>query len=108
MLSDIQTLQDVRRIVGDPQYTPTDPRDLCGRIFTTCYMASDNSSQETCKRAADLAAQIGRSVSRLTSDMSLVLSEMESFESYKTRKALCVFKKTISIAEAAVNLTGTK
>ena len=57
---DVQTLQDVRRIVSDTQYTPSDPQELCGRIFTTCYMASDNSSRETCKRAADLAAQIGR------------------------------------------------
>ena len=61
-MTDAQTLQDVRRIVGDSMYTPTDPCELCGRIFTTCYMASDNSSEETCIRAADLAAQIGRSV----------------------------------------------
>ena len=60
--ADTQTLQDVRCIVNDPQYTPSDPRELCGRIFTTCYMASDNSSQDTCTRAAELAQQIGRFV----------------------------------------------
>lgn len=59
-MTDLQTLQDVQRIVGDSKYTPTEPRELCSRIFTTCYMASDNSSQETCRRAADLADQIGR------------------------------------------------
>jgi len=60
---DTQTLQDVQRIVGDSHYIPSDPRELCGRIFTTCYMASDNSSQDTCERASDLAAQIGRFLS---------------------------------------------
>lgn len=61
-MADTQTLEDVRRIVNDSQYTPSDPRELCGRIFTTCYMASDNSSEETRKRSADLAEQIGRFV----------------------------------------------
>ena len=62
-VADVQTLHDVRRIVNDSQYTPSDPRELCGRIFTTCYMASDNTSKDTCKRAAELAEQIGRFVS---------------------------------------------
>jgi len=64
-VADEQTLQDVRRIVNDSNYTPSDPRELCGRIFTTCYMASDNSSKDTCKRAAEFAEQIGRFVSSL-------------------------------------------
>jgi len=59
-VTDVQVLQDVRRIVGDLQYTPTDPRQLCQRIFTTCYMGSDNSSHDTRQRAAELAEQIGR------------------------------------------------
>lgn len=53
-------LADVRTIVNQTSYTPQDPRELCGRILTTCYMASENSSQETCNRARDLAQQIGR------------------------------------------------
>jgi len=70
IVSDTQTLQDMRQIVGDPTYTPTNPQELCGRIFTTCYMASSNSSEETSQRAADLATQIGRCVTR--SQLSLV------------------------------------
>ncbi|XP_049748748.1 glutamine-dependent NAD(+) synthetase isoform X2 [Elephas maximus indicus] len=54
-----QVLADVRNIVGQATYTPQDPRDLCGRLLTTCYMASENSSQETCERARALAQQIG-------------------------------------------------
>lgn len=46
--------------MGDAAYDPQDPRELCGRVFTTCYMASENSSENTRGRARELAAQIGR------------------------------------------------
>ena len=46
--------------VGRGRDVPTDARQLCNQIFTTCYMGSDNSSQETRQRAGDFAAQIGR------------------------------------------------
>uniref|UniRef100_A0A452DUN8 Glutamine-dependent NAD(+) synthetase n=1 Tax=Capra hircus TaxID=9925 RepID=A0A452DUN8_CAPHI len=55
----LEVLADVRTIVNQPSYTPQDPRELCGRVLTTCYMASENSSQETCDRARELAQQIG-------------------------------------------------
>lgn len=48
-------------MVNDASYRPEDPRELTGRLFTTCYMGSENSSVETCNRAKELAAQIGRS-----------------------------------------------
>ncbi|EMP28143.1 Glutamine-dependent NAD(+) synthetase [Chelonia mydas] len=52
-------LADVRRIVNDETYTPEDSQEFCGHIFTTCYMASENSSQDTYNRAKLLAEQIG-------------------------------------------------
>ena len=57
---DRQVLEDVQRVVGDGCYHPEDPRELCGHLFTTCYMASENSSQDTRNRASELANQIGR------------------------------------------------
>lgn len=57
---DVHVVDDVRRIVGDPGYVPDDPRELCNRLFITCYMGSANSSAETRQRAKDLAEQIGR------------------------------------------------
>ncbi|ESO87061.1 hypothetical protein LOTGIDRAFT_177462 [Lottia gigantea] len=54
-----QVLSDCRRIVGEGDYFPTDPKELCGRIFTTCYMGSENSSSETKKRSKELAEDIG-------------------------------------------------
>lgn len=52
-------LADVRAIVNQTGYTPQEPQELCGRLLTTCYMASENSSGETRSRAAELAQQIG-------------------------------------------------
>ncbi|KAK7107921.1 glutamine-dependent NAD(+) synthetase-like [Littorina saxatilis] len=52
-------LSDIQRIVGQPDYVPKDPRELANRIFTTCYMGSENSSNETRNRSAQLANQIG-------------------------------------------------
>uniref|UniRef100_A0A8I6GEG1 Glutamine-dependent NAD(+) synthetase n=2 Tax=Rattus norvegicus TaxID=10116 RepID=A0A8I6GEG1_RAT len=54
-----QVLTDVQNLVDESSYTPQDPRELCGRLLTTCYMASENSSQETHNRATKLAQQIG-------------------------------------------------
>lgn len=56
---DSNATDDIRRIVGDPAYVPTDPRELCNRLFITCYMGSCNSSAETRQRAQELAEQIG-------------------------------------------------
>lgn len=74
-------LNDVRRVVGlakkknesgkneekkdkekgndENEYVPRDPRELCNRIFNTCYMGTSNSSKETRERAKALANEIG-------------------------------------------------
>lgn len=52
-------LSSIRKIVSDPNYTPTDPKELCGRLFFTCYMATENSSTDTKARAKQLSHQIG-------------------------------------------------
>ncbi|KZT07503.1 glutamine-dependent NAD(+) synthetase with GAT domain-containing protein [Laetiporus sulphureus 93-53] len=57
-----QVIADARRIVGeseDSTYIPTDPRELSNRIFHTCYMGTENSSEETRTRAKELAEAIG-------------------------------------------------
>ncbi|RLU27000.1 hypothetical protein DMN91_000799 [Ooceraea biroi] len=56
---DTQVLADIRKIVGDCEYTPVDPKQLCNTILFTCYMGTENSSAETKARAAELASQIG-------------------------------------------------
>ena len=40
-------------------YIPTNPKEFAGRIFVTCYMGTENSSEETRKRASNLAEEIG-------------------------------------------------
>ncbi|KAG7093662.1 glutamine-dependent NAD(+) synthetase [Marasmius oreades] len=57
-----QVIADARRIVGEPEgsdYVPSDPKEFCGRIFHTCYMGTENSSDETRQRAKQLAQDIG-------------------------------------------------
>ncbi|XP_062327707.1 glutamine-dependent NAD(+) synthetase [Osmerus eperlanus] len=66
-----QVLEDVQRVVGDGCYRPQDPRELCGHLFSTCYMASENSSQDTRNRATELANQIGSSHMNLSIDMAV-------------------------------------
>ena len=56
---DDHVLTDLRKIVNDSTYTPTSPNDLCSKLFVTCYMGTCNSSEDTKKRARDLASQIG-------------------------------------------------
>ncbi|KAI4882749.1 hypothetical protein NFI96_030579 [Prochilodus magdalenae] len=66
-----QVLEDVQRLVCDLSYKPEDPRELCGRLFTTCYMASENSSEDTRNRAKELAAQIGSNHLNINIDMAV-------------------------------------
>ena len=57
-----QVLKDARRVCSEPEgstWKPSSPRELCGRLFATCFMGSENSSRETRQRAKDLAHDIG-------------------------------------------------
>jgi len=54
-----KALDDIRVIVGEDDYTPNDPKELCGRIFVTLYLGTENSSTETRNRAKALGNPIG-------------------------------------------------
>eukprot|EP00475_Leptophrys_vorax_P032561 TRINITY_DN5040_c0_g1_i1.p1 TRINITY_DN5040_c0_g1~~TRINITY_DN5040_c0_g1_i1.p1 ORF type:complete len:716 (+),score=148.75 TRINITY_DN5040_c0_g1_i1:37-2148(+) len=56
---DQQVLDDVRRVVRDPSYTPKDSAELANLILHTTYMGSKNSSEDTRKRAEHLSKEIG-------------------------------------------------
>ena len=92
--SDNQVLEDVRRVVCDPYYRPQEPRELCGRVFTTCYMDSENSSEDTHNRAKELANQIGRwlsSLQRHWSLLSLSLSFLTFFVNFPLFLFISIF-----------------
>lgn len=55
----IFVLKTIRKIVGEEDYVPEDPKELVSRILWTCYMGTSNSSEDTKKRARDLAKFIG-------------------------------------------------
>uniref|UniRef100_A0A8C5FV51 Glutamine-dependent NAD(+) synthetase n=1 Tax=Gadus morhua TaxID=8049 RepID=A0A8C5FV51_GADMO len=79
-----QVLEDVRRVVCDPSYRPQEPRELCGRVFTTCYMDSENSSEDTHNRAKELANQIGST--HMTINIELAVKGMLGIFSLVTGK----------------------
>lgn len=57
-----QVLADVRRICGEAdgsKWVPQEPQEVSARMFVTCYMGTQNSSEETRSRARDLAKAIG-------------------------------------------------
>jgi len=58
-IKDDQVLADLRKIVNDINYYPSSAKDLCSKLFVTCYMATANNSEETKQRAGSLASQIG-------------------------------------------------
>lgn len=62
------TLADVRAVVSDPSYTPTDAKELCSRILVTCYMGSENNSAATKAHAKAIASDIGSSHIELAID----------------------------------------
>ncbi|MBM6386393.1 MAG: NAD(+) synthase [Paenibacillus sp.] len=78
-------LEDARRLAGDANYTPTDPREFAGRIFYTCYMGTSNSSNETRQRAKDLAAVIGSYHTDL--DMDTVVKSIHTLFTFVTGKS---------------------
>lgn len=55
---DKQVLSEIRCIVGQQNYFPSNANDLCNQLLTTCYMATENSSFETKNRAEQLSSQI--------------------------------------------------
>ncbi|KAI9262477.1 hypothetical protein EDC94DRAFT_648277 [Helicostylum pulchrum] len=78
-------LEDARRLAGDQNYTPTDPREFAGRIFYTCYMGTSNSSNETRQRAKDLAGVIGSYHTDL--DMDTVVKSIHTLFTFVTGKS---------------------
>ena len=51
-------LEDLRRIVGDKDFTPKKYQDIVNQIFVTSYLSTKNSGKETLRRAEDLAKGI--------------------------------------------------
>lgn len=57
-----EVIADARRMANvdaDSDYLPTDPKEFAGRIFHTCFMGTENSSNDTRSRAKLLAEAIG-------------------------------------------------
>jgi len=68
---DETALANVRRVTGDNNYVPSDPTEMCNRVLVTCYMGSENSSEETKARAKKLSSQIGSYHLNISIDMAV-------------------------------------
>jgi NAD+ synthase (glutamine-hydrolysing) len=84
------TLQDLRRVTGDDNFTPTKPEDIVSRLFHSCYMGTVNSSKETESRAKRLAEKIGAYHSNITIDETITAHEamVEKALSFKPKYAI--------------------
>ena len=79
---DTRVQRDLRRVVtGDPSsnYFPADPKDICGNLLTTLYMATRNSSLDTEERARNLSSEIGSTFITVNID-STVDSMVDTFK----------------------------
>lgn len=66
-----KTLQDLRRITGEPDFTPKKPEEIVSRLLHTCYMGTIHSSEETRSRARRLSETIGAYHSDITIDSAV-------------------------------------
>lgn len=80
-----QVIEDARRIANQGEdYIPKDPQEFAHHLFHTCYMGTENSSQETRDRAKNLAKVIGSYHTDL--NMDAVISAIHSLFSLVTGK----------------------
>lgn len=80
-----QVIEDARRIANQGEdYIPKDPQEFAHHLFHTCYMGTENSSQETRDRAKKLAEVIGSYHTDL--NMDTVISAIHSLFSLITGK----------------------
>lgn len=56
---DEKVLSELRKVTGDTFYTPSDPKELCNRLFVTCFM-SDKKSLPQGDIVKQLSEEIGR------------------------------------------------
>ncbi|KAI4238242.1 MAG: hypothetical protein L6R40_005782 [Gallowayella cf. fulva] len=57
-----QVIKDMLRLCAeqpDSNWRPSAPQELCNKLFHTCFMGTQNSSEETRSRAKKLASAIG-------------------------------------------------
>ncbi|KKF95230.1 putative glutamine-dependent NAD(+) synthetase [Ceratocystis platani] len=69
------TLEDLRRVTGEPDFMPTTAQEIMSRVLHTCYMGTEHSSDETRLRARHLAETIGCIHSEIKIDNAVAAHE---------------------------------
>jgi NAD+ synthase (glutamine-hydrolysing) len=70
-----ETLKDLRRVTGLPNFRPKKAEDIVSLLFHTAYMGTVHSSQETASRARRLAETIGAYHSDIVMDDAVLAFE---------------------------------
>nr|XP_039269971.1 glutamine-dependent NAD(+) synthetase-like [Styela clava] len=52
-------LDELRRIVKKPEFTPKNAKEICQELLTTCFLADENSSDDTRSFVSKLSKSIG-------------------------------------------------
>lgn len=69
------TLNDLRRVTGELDFTPKNTQEIVSRLLHTCYMGTVNSSEETQSRSRRLAETLGSYHSNVTIDEAVTAFE---------------------------------
>lgn len=68
-------LRDLRRVTGEPDFIPSKPEEIVGRLFHTCYMGTVNSGEDTRSRAKRLSERLGGYHSDIKIDEAVIAHE---------------------------------
>ena len=85
------TLNNLRHITGEKDFTPRTPQEIVGLLLHTCYMGTKNSSSETRSRAKGLSKTLGGYHSDIDIDPAIDAHEViieNTFSNYKPRYAV--------------------
>ncbi|KAM4058114.1 carbon-nitrogen hydrolase [Hirsutella rhossiliensis] len=91
------TLHDLRRAVGEKDYSPKSPEEIVSKLLHTCFMGTVNSSDETRSRAKRLAERIGAYHTDINIDQAI-----RAHESI-VEQSLGGFKPRFSVEGGTVN-----
>ena len=94
-----QVTDDLRRIVGDKTFTPKTPQDIVSKLFHTCYMGTQHSSNETRSRSKRLSEALGTYHSDINIDTAV-----SAHEGFLHQAMSCAPRFSVEGGSAAENL----
>lgn len=82
--------EELQNVIREKDFIPDNPRDICSKLLHSCYMGTENNSEETKKRANILAKSIGSNhaeikIDGVTKELTKIFNEtFEKTPKFKT------------------------